>query len=213
MSGAGGELLGNNVFIYCFNNPVNMSDSSGHWPQWIKNTVKWVAENIVNPVVKTIQKELSEVEATCSRGINISGTLGAIVFDFQAGISIDTQGNVAIQGFAGGGFTGGSPGASITAYKTVTNAPSIDKLEGSGYQIGGSVGVPVYGFPAVTGGDFNIIPDSVLNTTYYGTTTNMGVGTPGGEFHVEWGETVTWDATRFNIFDVVEDIYIRIMEW
>ena len=82
MSGAGGELLGNNVFIYCFNNPVNMSDSSGHWPQWIKNTVKWVAENIVNPVVKTIQKELSEVEATCSRGINISGTLGAIVFDF-----------------------------------------------------------------------------------------------------------------------------------
>lgn len=41
----------------------------------------------------------------------------------------------------------------------------------------------------------------------------MGVGTPGGEFHVEWGETVTWDATRFNIFDVVEDIYIRIMEW
>ena len=43
MSGAGGELLGNNVFIYCFNNPVNMSDSSGYWPQWINNSVRAVA--------------------------------------------------------------------------------------------------------------------------------------------------------------------------
>ena len=41
----------------------------------------------------------------------------------------------------------------------------------------------------------------------------MGFGTPGGEFHVEWGETATWNATRFNIFDVSKDVYIKIMEW
>ena len=63
------------------------------------------------------------------------------------------------------------------------------------------------------GGDFNIIPDSALNTTYLGATTNVGFGTPGGEFHVEWGETATWNATRFNIFDVAENVYIKIMEW
>ena len=28
-----GGLLGNNLFAYCLNNPVNMSDSSGNWPE------------------------------------------------------------------------------------------------------------------------------------------------------------------------------------
>ena len=40
MSGVGGNLLGNNLFAYCFNNPVNYSDSQGNWPtrEAIKNT-------------------------------------------------------------------------------------------------------------------------------------------------------------------------------
>ena len=186
-----------------------MDDQAGNWPNWIKKTVKWVAKNIVKPVVKTVQKTLSKVDATYSKGINVSGTPGAFIFNLQAGISIDTKGNVAIQCSAGGGVTGGTPGASITAYQSVTNAPSIDKLEGPGYQIGGSVGV----YSLAVGGDFNIIPDSALNTTYLGATTNVGFGTTGGEFHVEWGETATWNVTRFNIFDVAENIYIKIMEW
>ena len=209
----GGNVKGYNLFAYCFNSPVNMDDETGNWPKWIKNTVKWVAKNIIKPIAKTVKKTLSNVDATYSRGINVSGTPSAFIFNLQAGISIDTKGNVAIQGSAGGGVTGGSPGASITAYQSVSNAPSIDKLEGLGYQIGGSVGVPVYGVPLAAGGDFNIIPDSTLSTTYLGATTNFGFGTPGGEFHVEWGETATWNSTRFNIFDVAEDIYIKIMEW
>ena len=35
ISGVGGDILGYNVFAYCFNNPVNMSDSTGNWPRWI----------------------------------------------------------------------------------------------------------------------------------------------------------------------------------
>ena len=34
MSGVGGEILGYNMFAYCMNNPVNMSDPSGNWPRW-----------------------------------------------------------------------------------------------------------------------------------------------------------------------------------
>ena len=56
-----------------------------------------------------------------------------------------------------------------------------------------------------------MIPDSILNTAYLGATANIGFGTPGGEFHVEWGKT--WNVIRFNVFDVAEDIYIKIMEW
>ena len=207
----GAGVLGYNIFIYAANNPINNFDSSGHWI--IKNAIKWVTKNVVKPVVKRVQKTLSKVNATCSRGINVSGSPSAFSFNLQVGVSADTKGNVAIQGSFSGGVTGGSPGASITAYRTVTNAPNIKKLEGPGYQIGGSVGVPVYGIPLAAGGDFSIIPDTELNKTYFGATTNMGLGTPGGEFHVEWGETATWNQTQFNVFDVAKTIYIKIMEW
>ena len=213
IAGVGGDVSGYDLYEYCFNNPVNMYDSTGNWPNWIKKVVKWVAKNVVKPIVKTIQSALSNVDATYSTGINVSGTPSAFIFNAQVGLSIDTKGNIAVQSSAGGGVTGGSPSASISVYHSVTNAPSIDKLEGPGYQIGGSIGAPVYGVPLVAGFDFNILPDDVLNTAYVGLTGTFGLGTPGGEFHVEWGETTTWNTTRINIFDWAEDIYDRIMEW
>ena len=50
ISGVGDEVLGHNVFAYCFNNPVNMWDPSGGWPKWIQKTVDWVDSNIIQPV-------------------------------------------------------------------------------------------------------------------------------------------------------------------
>ena len=213
IAGVGGNLKGYNTFSYCFNNPVNMNDENGCWPQWIKNAVKWVTKNVVMPVVKTAQEVLSKIDVTYSQGINISGTPSAFVFNLQAGLSIDTKGNVAIQSSIGGGVTGGSPSASITAYKSVTTAPSINSLDGDYYQIGGSAGIPVAGIPLAVGGDFSIIPDSTLDKRYVGATANIGFGIPGAEFHVEWGSTATWNETRFNLFDVADGLFIRIMEW
>ena len=37
-------------------------------------------------------------------------------------------------------------------------------------------------------------------------------GSPGAEFHVEIGYTDTIEKTKFNIFDIVENFYIKIME-
>ena len=34
IAGVGGEVLGYNLFAYAMNNPVNMSDYTGDWPQW-----------------------------------------------------------------------------------------------------------------------------------------------------------------------------------
>ena len=34
LAGIGGDICGYNLFSYCFNNPVNMSDASGTWPSW-----------------------------------------------------------------------------------------------------------------------------------------------------------------------------------
>ena len=212
IAGVGGDLKGYNLFAYCFNNPVNMDDQAGNWPKWIKNTVKWVAKNIVKPVVKTVQKTLSKVDLTYSTGVNVSGTPSAWIFNGQIGVSMDTKGNVAIQVSGGGGITGGDPGISITRYQSVTNAPNIDKLNDAYYQVGGSIAVPIEGVPVAAGGDVMFMPDPALNTRYFGLTGNVGFGTPGKEFHVEWGTTVTLPYTQFNVYEVARSVYIKIME-
>ena len=170
-------------------------------------------KNIVKPAVQFVQKTISKVDVTYSTGINISGTPSAFDLNIQAGISIDTKGNIAIQGASGGGVTCGSPSISITAYQSVTNAPTIENLQGPSYQIGGMIGIPVYGVPLAVGGDFNILEDTELHRVYLGSTRNVGFGTPGGEFHVEWGETATLNSTRFNIFDIAQNLYTNIMGW
>ena len=48
IAGVGGEVLGYNMFAYCMNNPVNMSDPTGNWPQWIKNIATKV-KNFFSP--------------------------------------------------------------------------------------------------------------------------------------------------------------------
>ena len=207
----GGGNLGGNLFLYAANNPINNSDPSGHWI--IKNAIKWVAKNIVRPIVKKIEKNSRKANGTYSYGVNISGSPSAFSFNMQGGISFDRKGNVALQTNISGGVTGGSPGISATSYKTVTNAPNIRKLNGIGGQVGGSVAALVYGAPVFIGGDINIIPDSDSTKIYHGITSNVGIGTPGGELHVEWGETYTWEQTEFNVFDVAKAIYVKIMEW
>jgi RHS repeat-associated protein len=36
-------IRGLNLYAYCFNNPVNMADKAGRWPQWITDSANWVA--------------------------------------------------------------------------------------------------------------------------------------------------------------------------
>ncbi len=213
IAGVGGDIRGYNLFAYCMNNPVNMSDSTGHWPKWIKNSVKWVSEKVFMPMVKKGQKIMLKKGATYSMGVCISGTPSIFSFNLQGGISVDREGSVAVQGTFSGGVTTGTPCISATLYKAVSNAPIIDNLNGPGYQVGGSIGVPVYGVPLAAGADFNIIPDEHQGETYYGLTTGIGIGTPGAEFHVEWGETATWGRSKYNIFETIDNIYIKIMGW
>ncbi len=173
------------MFAYCGNNPVSMSDPMGNLPDWIKDFVKWTTEYVIKPAASTIPKVLSNFDLTYSTGFNISGTPSAWIFNGQIGISMDTEGNVAIQASGGGGVTGGATGISVTGYQSITNAIDIDKLQGDYYQLGGAIGVLVYGLPLALG----------------------------GEFYVEWGTTKTFYKTQFNIYDVVRNVYKKIMEW
>lgn len=43
VAGVGEDMLGYNLFAYCFNNPVNMSDENGNWPKWATKVLIGVA--------------------------------------------------------------------------------------------------------------------------------------------------------------------------
>ena len=34
LAGVGSSTLGYDVFLYCFNNPINLDDQAGNWPKW-----------------------------------------------------------------------------------------------------------------------------------------------------------------------------------
>ena len=50
IAGVGGEVLGYNMFAYCMNNPVNMSDPTGSWPKWIETAASWLNNTFIQPV-------------------------------------------------------------------------------------------------------------------------------------------------------------------
>ena len=51
MSGVNGSLHGFNLYAYCFNNPVNMTDASGNWPEWIEKFGAWLKETVGSAVI------------------------------------------------------------------------------------------------------------------------------------------------------------------
>ena len=59
VAGVGAEVKGYNLFTYCFNNPVNMFDATGNWPQWIQAVTNWVDNNIIQPIVSFV-KDIAE---------------------------------------------------------------------------------------------------------------------------------------------------------
>ena len=217
MAGVSESLSGYNMFAYCFNNPVNMADNYGNWPQWIKDTVKWVAGKIINPIVKNTQSILSKINVTVTNGLTGGTTLGLIGMTFTPCVSTDTDGNVALQFsfFAGLTSSPGLFGASVGMTSMITNAPSVFNLEGEGGIIGISKFIPITQNGTISAGggiDINFIPDDRLNKTYYGISCYRGVSTSmGGEAHAGLGYTIPIYA--FNVFDKYDDIYDYIMGW
>ena len=58
--------MGNNQFAYCFNNPVNLTDSAGNWPQWINDAANWVNNNVIQPVKNFFSPSSADAATTNS---------------------------------------------------------------------------------------------------------------------------------------------------
>ena len=207
----GQGILGCNMFAYCGNEPVGSADLSGFVPQWLKDAVRWLTEEIAKPVVKGFQYGLDVIDLSCSLGFNVSGTPSFWSFNGQVGVSFDTKGNFAVQYSKMGGLTTGKPSISASMYGSFVFVDSIYDLEGECALLGGSLAAMVDEIPAYIAGDIIIVPTE--KNFCLGLQGNIGLGTPGSEFHVEWGETKTVEGTQFNIFDAARYYYHAIIEW
>ena len=82
LSEIGGNILGYNLFAYCFNNPVNMNDSTGEWQKWLSGAL-----NVVSGV--------TQMAAGAALGVFTSWTgMGAVAAGFLIanGAATATQG-------------------------------------------------------------------------------------------------------------------------
>ena len=76
--GQPGDILSFNMFAYCHNNPVNMSDESGYLPKWLKKAAKVVKKAVskvvkkVKDVVKKVNKSLGTIAGTIAKASNES---------------------------------------------------------------------------------------------------------------------------------------------
>ena len=80
IAGVGGDIRGYNLFAYCMNGPVNMSDHTGHWPQWIKNAASAVVNAVkktVTVVVNTLKSAVSNILKASSNSLPKKGKPGS----------------------------------------------------------------------------------------------------------------------------------------
>lgn len=168
----------------------------------------------IKPVVKKAKDTIGKIGATYSKGTSVSISPAIWHFDFQCGLSVDTKGNIGVQvGITGGVSTAGTKGYSILKYEGISNAESIEDLCRDGAQMGFAFGAPVGGVPIAAGIDVSYMAAPDLNKNYYGISRCIGIGSPGVEMHITWGQTRTIQSLSFNVFNEMENIYVKIMEW
>ena len=70
MSDVGSDIRGYNLFAYCMNNPVNMSDSAGNWPTW--NDIITFGKKAVDVIVQTVVSVASPVVTIIGKALHYS---------------------------------------------------------------------------------------------------------------------------------------------
>lgn len=191
-----GNYVGNEIKTF----GVEAGDFIKATGMYAENDIKRTT-SIYGAAAKSIVRD-ENVRGTCTEGINFSGTLGIFTIDGSIGLSSDLKDNIAVQATGAWGVTASSnPSASLSLFKTVTNASDVNALEKEGGCIGGSIAAPVYGIPAYAGIDFVIVGDldNKLSENGYGVTTALGVGVPGAEFHAE--QSYTYTIKQFNFMN------------
>lgn len=140
--GADGSMLSYNLFAYCFNNPVTLSDDAGSWPNWLKKAVAAVAVVAVVTVVAAVTvatagagTAVAAVAVGAAKGAAVgmvSGALsgaagGAIGHRLKTG-SWDGAGQAALDGMGNGALSGAITGAITGGVRGYSNYSAAAKF-------------------------------------------------------------------------------------
>jgi RHS repeat-associated protein len=125
ISGVGGDVLGYNLFAYCQNNPVNMSDPGGNLPKWAVKVAIGVGAVLAGAVIVAATAATGGMAAafvsaavTGLKAAAVAGAVGAAVGGTKAAIkyykstgSLKNSSKTILKGtrdgFANGFMTGG----------------------------------------------------------------------------------------------------------
>ena len=87
-AGASSSVCGFNLYAYCFNNPMNMMDPTGHWPKWMSNIGKAV-KNVVKKVAKTVLTAMTSFTAEAGFGTGLRASYKNGPVEFTGGYKYD----------------------------------------------------------------------------------------------------------------------------
>ena len=96
----GGGVLGYNMFAYCYNNPVMLSDSAGNWPSLLKallQPIKNTVSKIVNTVkaVSSVTKAINKTVAKAAKKTVKIVTVAALVTPFNRLINNSNEAKIS----------------------------------------------------------------------------------------------------------------------
>ena len=93
ISGVGGDIKGYNLFAYCFNNPVNMSDPTGNWPSWGQVFAAVATVAVAAVFVAAVVASAGAVGVAAGVAAASIGATGTMV---SAAITVGTVGTYAV---------------------------------------------------------------------------------------------------------------------
>ena len=179
ISGTGESVQGYNLFAYCFNNPVNMSDPSGNWPKWATKLVAAVAVVAVVAAVAAVTvatagagTAIAAVAVGAAKGATIGFAVGAAS---GAAIGYATTGMLegTLNGMADGALSGSISGAitgGVQGYSNYSNYTSARNFLKNNGQNPDEVMSCFKGTPKVK----TLKTDTTVYRTWGGTTQELG---------------------------------------
>ena len=146
MSDVGGDIRGYNLFAYCMNNPVNMSDHTGNWPSWATKLVAAVAVVAVVAAVAAITvatagagTAAAVIAVGAAKGAAIGLVTGAATGAGTAAVnhrvstgSWEGADKAALEGAGDGALSGAITGAVTGAARGATKVAQAAKAWDSG---------------------------------------------------------------------------------
>ena len=192
----GQDVLGNNMFAYCLNNPINYTDANGFTSEPSTHA------DSCECFLCSLERLLIELAApdddgnTFSVGLSLGYTFNYITQGIQYCISADTSNNYALQNTSSyGAATGFGVGGGLTF--TYTNANNVQDLTGSSESIGGTVCV----LGGISVDYITFVPASQPDRTCWGISITLSAGAE-LEGHANYNYTTSseswnlWDALR-----------------